>query len=270
MVRGSDSCSATGRWHSQHVALRLLWSRLIGVTLGIRIIGGTPASVFASFLKASRIANIPSALRGSSHADFDVERGSQYKGNEARSLEESPPIYKRRACPAELILYRFNSTVPYTYKEQERGERMFAFADQCVEMQQCLGIRDDMLWNAQVAAFGTAFPTFENDNLPKLSPSGGQAVIDNSCVLFDEESVMHIEGVGIFKGPIGIGSYLAVPHSQVSGLRNSSVMLQSFRVIGKNSVIGKLTQREVWTHIPNRTFDVEWRVELVYYPCSTK
>lgn len=175
-----------------------------------------------------------------------------------------------RQCFIEPVNFKYNDTVPYTYKEQENGEKPFNFSDNCYETQECLGIRDDILWNLRTAGPGTAFLIFENILLPDLSPANGQSIVDNAQILFDNDSVMHIEGVGTFFGATGIGSYLAIPHQVVSGIVKTSDQSRKMTVIDHNRVVMEIKRIQQWTHLGEEEYETQVRLELTYYPCSIK
>lgn len=175
-----------------------------------------------------------------------------------------------RKCFDEPVNFKYNDSVPYTFQEQERGEKPFNFSARCYETQECLGVRDDTLWNLRVAASGTSFLIFENSLLPHLSPPTAKAIIDNAHVLFDDESIMHIEGVGTYKGATAIGNYLAIPHQIVSGMVVTSFESSQMKVVDKNRVVIETEWLQDWSHLGNGTHSTPLRFEKTYYPCSTK
>ena len=189
-----------------------------------------------------------------------------FQDSSALSFESWGP----RQCYIEPVSFKYNMSVPYTYEEQRNGEKPFNFSAHCHETQQCLGLRDDALFNLRAAAPGSAFLIFENRLMPDLSPPDGQSIIDNAKILFDDHSVMHIQGVGTFPGAAGIGSYLAIPHAVVSGIVKTSDFSRKMTVIDHNRIIMEIERLQEWTHIPNQTIATQVRLELTFYPCSVR
>jgi hypothetical protein len=176
----------------------------------------------------------------------------------------------QRTCSAQPIEFKFNDSTPYTYLDQRNGVKPFRFSEHCLETQECLGVKDDILWNVRTGGPGSAFLIFENILLPELSPPDGQSIIDSGYVLFDDHSVMHINGVGTFVGASGIGSYLAIPHQVVSGIVKTSDRSRKMSIIDRNRVVMTINRLQEWTHLPNQTHSTTVRLELTYYPCSVK
>lgn len=69
--------------------------------------------------------------------------------------------------------------------------------------------------NLQLGSDTKGFPTSEDYASP-FSVRDATELVENSYVMFDDESLMTIHGVGVYKGPVAIGSYRAVPHSNAS------------------------------------------------------
>jgi hypothetical protein len=176
----------------------------------------------------------------------------------------------QRTCAAQPIEFKYNDSTPYTYLHQQQGIKPFRFGEDCLETQECLGVRDDTMWNLRTGGPGSAFLIFENTLLPDLSPPDGQSIIDSGFVLFDEHSVMHIQGVGTFVGASGIGSYLAIPHQVVSGIVKTSDYSRHMKIIDRNRVVMTINRLQEWKHLPNETHSTTVRLELTYYPCSVK
>ena len=76
-------------------------------------------------------------------------------------------------------------------------------------------MKDDTFMNVMLGADTKGFPTAD-DFLSPFAAKTGEEVLSNSYLMFDDESLMTIQGVGVYRGPVAIGSYRAVPHSNAS------------------------------------------------------
>jgi len=142
----------------------------------------------------------------------------------------------------------------------------------CPKTQHCLLFEDDMVGNLMGASSSTAFPIYQNVLLAdhgSLNPENAEQILRNAKILFDDNSYMYIEGVGLYTSPTGIGSYRAVPHSNVSGIIETGAEKWVLQVSPVSKRMqAKLNFREKWKHLGSSVRDVVWDVAYEFYPCS--
>ena len=92
---------------------------------------------------------------------------------------------------------------------------------ECPVTQHCLFMKDDALGNN---ALSTVFvlPLLENA-VNVFNPTSAYELLENGKILFDDNSVLTIDGVGVYKGTFDISNYLAIPHSSVSNVSQYSL-----------------------------------------------
>ena len=106
-------------------------------------------------------------------------------------------------------------TYPYTGEHSLNATNPLQLKKGCEVKQHCLFFKDSDMANLQLATDSKGFPTFEDFRVP-WTPKTGKEILDNAAWLFDDQSYMHIWGVGHYVGTGAIGSYRAVPHPNVS------------------------------------------------------
>ena len=160
------------------------------------------------------------------------------------------------------LIFDWGIDNPYTYERQEEGEKPFTLAPGCEETQRCLFMPDDKIFNV-ITGGEAVFPTFQN-LLSERSPSIEQVLV-NSEIVFDDESVMHVKGIGTYKGPTGIGEYRIIPQFLVDIERTEIT-----KYVSKPSRFSTdfgLIMNEKWYHL-DQTQTVNWNFRWSYYPCS--
>ena len=154
----------------------------------------------------------------------------------------------------------------YTSAQTRLGEEPFRTERGKPAAQGCLFLDNAALANARVAAPGLSFPIFENKALPEVTPRDGTDVVRNAWKVFDD-----IVGVGQYRGPVGIGNYLAVPHSNVSGIYAQTTDYQTLRVTSATRISFRTGRTEHWKHLgPAAGERVEWQFDFKYFPCSAR
>ena len=161
------------------------------------------------------------------------------------------------------LIFDWGEDNPYIYERQKEGKKPFTLAPGCEETQRCLFMPDDKIFN--VMSGGEAvFPVFQN-LLSERSPSIEQ-VIANANILYDDKSMMNIQGIGSYKGPTGIGEYRVVP--QFLGDNEASEVTKFVASPSSFSTDVEIVRQEKWYHLDNITLATKWNLRFSYYPCS--
>ncbi len=90
-------------------------------------------------------------------------------------------------------------------------------------------------------------------------------VLGNSRIVYDDKSIMYIDGIGKYKGPAGIGEYRIVPQFIMeNGLEELSRYVAS---PSSFSVDMDIVSQESWPQLDS-VQTTKWTQRWRYYPCS--
>ena len=190
-------------------------------------------------------------------------------GRARRLSRQTPPYGEPTAHAPHCARLRFPWTDadPYDFHKQQNATPALSFYSECPETQRCLFARDDTFHNAILAANNLVFPTYQNAVI--FHPTVTEQ-LRNAYVQYEASSEMYIKGIGLYKGPVGIGEYRVVPMF-VFTTGNTRVL--SVSSLPAQSVISMdFVMREEWPHLrhtPNAVASVVWHIEYKNYPCSS-
>ena len=193
--------------------------------------------------------------------------GVWQESRDGRSLSTASFLSQSKTAASlncrQPLLFEWGGDNPYTYERQKEGKKPFTFAPGCEETQRCLFMSDDKIFNV-VTGGDAVFPVFEN-LLSERSPSIEQVLV-NAKILYDDKSIMNIQGIGTYKGPTGIGEYRVVPQFLVD---NEFLEVTKF-VASPSSFFTdvELVGQEKWYHLDNMTLMTKWNLRFSYHPCS--
>jgi len=183
-----------------------------------------------------------------------------------RSLSNASLVERETAASeasnCAVLSFDWGVDNPYTYRRQRDGEKPFTLTPGCEEMQRCLFMPDNKVFNV-IASADAAFPIYQND-LSERSPSIEQ-MLASAEIFYDEKSIYNIKGIGTYKGPTGIGEYKVVPRFVVDV--EVPEVTKYVASPSRFSTGVEFFLHEKWYHL-NETLTTTWNFEYSYYPCS--
>eukprot|EP00984_Skeletonema_dohrnii_P009580 scaffold3660_cov129-Skeletonema_dohrnii-CCMP3373.AAC.14 len=188
------------------------------------------------------------------------------ESKDGRSVSNASFVERKTAASeasnCAVLSFDWGEDNPYTYQRQTDGEKPFTLTPGCKETQRCLFMPDDKTFNV-IAAVSAVFPTFENF-LSERSPSIEQ-VLANAEIVYDDKSIMNVQGIGTYKGPTGIGEYRTV--LQFVEEFGSTAVTKYVAAPSRFFTGIEVLAQEKWYHL-NHTLTTKWNFESSFYPCS--